>query len=167
MSSGKKGQASNCDVVLVGQALAQPSLLGQVLEERDGGLTNGTIFVDEAVQRTLVEEAGSHVVILFKARQRSDVIARDTKRAVAKNTFGINDVAQNLLDCPFAGSIRELGGATIIDTLQQRRALLKLGGEDRQYLVAHNKIYINCRIRRVLGSIRTAKDQVAHAGSLA
>ena len=126
-----------------------------------------TEFVDQAVQRALVESTGSHVVILFKARQHDRVIARDMMRAVSENALGINDVAQDLLDRPLAGSIREFGGAAIIDALQQRRALLKLRGEDRQNVVARNQIDINCRIGRVFGGLRTAWCHGVHAGSLA
>ena len=40
VSGGKKGHAANRNAVFVGVALAHPSLLRQVLKERDGGLAN-------------------------------------------------------------------------------------------------------------------------------
>ena len=117
MSGGKKSHTANCHAVFVGVPLAYPSLLWQVLEESDCRLTNNTKFVDEALQRALVERTGGYVVILFKARQHNRVIACDMMCAIAENALCIDDVSQNLLDCPLAGSIRKFGGAAIIDIL--------------------------------------------------
>ena len=115
MSGCKKSHAANRNAVFIGIALAHPSLLRQVFKKCDGGLANHTEFVDKTFQRALVESTGSHVVILFKARQHARIIARDMMRAVSENALGINDVTQKLLDRPLAGSVRELGGAAFIE----------------------------------------------------
>src|SRR5262249_25699512 len=98
----------NTHFVLVGDSLPLPPLFVQELEESEGGFTDFLELLSQVLQLAVRERTEADVIVLLIALDGRPIVAADSQGAVAKDSFGVVDVADDFLDRPFPRSISGL-----------------------------------------------------------
>src|SRR5512141_2060054 len=99
------GQATHGGGVAVYDASAEPGVGRKAGEEGQRRVTHRAVFGQEAGERALLEAGDGVVAVLVEPRQLAGVAAGETQRAIREDALVVGQVADNLLQGPFAGRI--------------------------------------------------------------
>jgi hypothetical protein len=95
-----EGQRANADRGVVGGTAAQPCVVWQVLKEGDMRPSEICKLGHQLAQRNAIVMGSVRVEILVEARKRRSIAAGKPQRAIAENTFAIDQMSNDLFDCP-------------------------------------------------------------------
>src|SRR5262249_48679148 len=109
VAGGDVGHGPHGELAAARGASPFPGRGVEVAEEEKGGLPHVLEFTRQIAQLALREIRIGHVVVLLETGERRLVVAREAEGAVGEDALGVDDVAHDLLDAPFARRIAEIG----------------------------------------------------------
>lgn len=126
------------DLPVACNALKTRLFFGALFQQKQGVVAHGFPFFEQVWQGAVGHINQFHPMILVKAREWCTVAAHEGQGPVGKYTFGIDQVLNQLFNCPFAfgvGVIALLGGEFSKHLLRCFEALFEqaFGGTPRRY----------------------------------
>src|SRR5215469_3926701 len=109
MAGDDEGQSRRRNLFLAGSPPPLPSGGIEGADQRDGSFANNRKLVQQVLEGSRREFAGLNVSILLETGERGLIAARDAQQTVGKDTLGVAQVADDLLDGPFARGVAKIG----------------------------------------------------------
>src|SRR5580700_4563832 len=153
VSRGDVSQRPHAHLVLIRRASSQPRLFAERAKQGEARTSHERVFLHQTRQRTFIESAAAHVIVLFKALHGGLVAPRNPQGPVGEYPLGVADVAEHLLHRPLVCRVPKIAIPLAASSKQLHR-LHALRLERACYIISDHQRNILFVVPRILPGFR-------------
>ena len=129
VTGDEEGEGADAEVLFVGDAGAEPSLFGHVLEERERREADALELFDVGLPWDGIGAGGGGGGVGVVALERRGEAAGEPEGAEGEGALGVGDVVEDLADAPLVSGVAVEGGL-FGDGGEEAHGVFELVGED-------------------------------------